>query len=479
LLDATRMSAEPATSPDVGHVGAAPSSDRPPTSLPGQAGPATRVSFVTLGCRLNQADTHQLQALLEARGYRTVSNAEQADVVVVNTCAVTARAELSDRQAIRRAARLRPEARIVVTGCWAQTDPDAVAALARVDLVIGNSDKARLPELLAATAAGQPRPRVEVTCVAGGPLTAVAPRPHPHGRARAFLKVQDGCQHRCAFCIVPRARGGSRSLEPAVVEAQVRGLVEVGHPEIVLTGVDLGHYGADLRPRTSLAALLVRLTAVPGLRWLRLSSLLPAYFTEELLDVVTTSPVIAPHLHLPLQSGSDRVLRSMRRPYTAGMYRRVVERLAAAIPRLGLGADLLVGFPGETAGDFAATLALVEALPFSYLHVFPFSARAGTEAARLAGRVPASTVTARARALRELGAVRGRRFREAMIGRLEEALVLETRDRVSGRLVGLTGNFVEVAFAGPDRLRGGLARVRLTAVGERTALGVLEDAQAA
>jgi threonylcarbamoyladenosine tRNA methylthiotransferase MtaB len=440
---------------------------------------ATTVSFVTLGCRLNQADTHQLQALLEARGYRTVSSAQQADVVVVNTCAVTARAELSGRQAIRRAARLRPEARIVVTGCWAQTDPSAVAALPGVDLVVGNPEKSRLPDLLAATAPGQPRSRVEVTSVPGGPLVAVAPRPHPNGRARALVKVQDGCQHRCAFCIVPRARGRSRSLDPAVVEAQVRGLVEGGHPEIVLTGVDLGHYGADLRPRTSLAGLLARLTAVPGLRWLRLSSLLPAYFTEELLDVVTTSPVIAPHLHLPLQSGSDRVLRLMRRPYTAAMYRRVVERLVAAIPRLGLGADVLVGFPGETAADFAATRALVEALPFSYLHVFPFSARAQTEAARLPDRLDASTVSARARLLRELAATRARHFREAMVGRLEEALVLETRDRVSGRLVGLTGNFVEVAFAGPDRLRGRLARVRLTAAGESTALGVLEDAQAA
>jgi threonylcarbamoyladenosine tRNA methylthiotransferase MtaB len=440
---------------------------------------ATTVSFVTLGCRLNQADTHQLQALLEDRGYRTVSGSQQADVVVVNTCAVTVRAELSDRQAIRRAARLSPDARIVVTGCWAQTNPLAVAALAGVDLVVGNPDKPRLPDLLAETVAGQPRPRVEVTSVAGGRLTAVTPRPHPNGRARALVKVQDGCQHRCAFCIVPRARGTSRSLEPAVIEEQVRGLVEGGHPEIVLTGVDLGHYGADLRPRSSLTALLTRLAAVPGLRWLRLSSLLPAYFTEDLLDVVTTSPVIAPHLHVPLQSGSDRVLRLMRRPYTTAMYRRVVERLAASIPRLGLGADVLVGFPGETAADFGATTALVEALPFTYLHVFPFSARAQTEAARLADRVDGPTVSARARALRELAAARARRFREALVGRVEEALVLETRDRASGRLVGLTGNFVEVAFAGPDRLRGRLARVRLTAAGERTALGVLEDTQAA
>jgi threonylcarbamoyladenosine tRNA methylthiotransferase MtaB len=438
------------------------------------------VAFVTLGCRLNQADTHQLQALMEEGGYRTVSLPQAADVVVINTCAVTARAELSDRQAIRRAARVNPGARIVVTGCWAQTSPAAVAALGGVDLVVGNADKPRLPELLAGSVVGQgSAARVEVADVGGARLQLVAPRPHLNGRARALVKIQDGCQHRCAFCIVPRARGDSRSLGPALVEEQVRRLVEAGHPEIVLTGVDLGHYGADLQPRSSLAALLARLVAVPGLRWLRLSSMLPAYFTEDVLELVTASPVIAPHLHVPLQSGSDRVLRLMRRPYTAAMYRRIVERLAAAIPRLGLGADVLVGFPGETDADFAATRALVEALPFSYLHVFPYSTRPETEAARLPRRVDARTVGARARALREVGAAHARRFREAMVGRTEDTLVLESRDRTAGHLVGLTANFVEVTFAGPDRLQRRLARVRFTAAGERTAHGVLEDGQAA
>jgi threonylcarbamoyladenosine tRNA methylthiotransferase MtaB len=439
---------------------------------------STTVSFVTLGCRLNQADTHELQAALEARGFRTVPPEAEADVVVINTCAVTARAELSDRQAIRRVGRTRPGARVVVTGCWAQTSPERVAALDGVDLVVGNADKARLPDLLATPPAG-PAPRVEVADLAGARLQPVAPRARADGRARALVKVQDGCQHRCAFCIVPLARGDSRSLPPDAVEDQVRSLVEAGHPEIVLTGVDLGHYGADLRPRSSLAALLGRLAGVAGLRWLRLSSLLPAYFTEEMLQAVTTSPVIAPHLHVPLQSGSDRVLRRMRRPYTVAMYRRVVERLAAAIPRLGLGADVIVGFPGETTADFAATRALVEALPFSYLHVFPYSARPGTEAAGLPGRVDASTVSVRARVLREVAAAQGRWFRQALVGRTEEVLVLDTRDRRTGELVGLTGNFVEVTFAGPDHLQRRLARVRLMAAGERTAHGALEEIAAA
>jgi threonylcarbamoyladenosine tRNA methylthiotransferase MtaB len=429
------------------------------------------VAFTTLGCRLNQADTQALQTLLETRGFRTVPLEARPDVVVVNTCTVTARAELSDKRAIRRAARA--GGRVVVTGCWAQTSPADVAALGGVDLVVGNADKARLPDLLAdLTRAGAPR--VEVSDIAGARLEPVAPR--TGGRARAFLKVQDGCQHRCAFCVVPLARGRSRSLDPARVEEHVRALVAAGHPEVVLTGVDLGHYGADLLPRTGLAVLLARLVTIEGLRWLRLSSMLPAYFTDDVLEIVTASPAIAPHLHVPLQSGSDRVLRAMRRPYTAAMYRGLVERLADAIPRLGLGADVIAGFPGETEDDFAETSALVEALPFSYLHVFPYSARRGTEAAGRPGRVPAGTAAARAGRLRAIAAVKNRRFRESMLGRVEDVLVLEERDRATGDLVGLTGNYMEVTFRGPDALRRGIARVRVTAVETAATRGRLEAA---
>jgi len=437
------------------------------------------VSFATLGCRLNQVDTRDIQASLEARGFRTVDFAEPADVVVVNTCTVTARAELSDRQTIRRAARVSPQATLVVTGCWAQTSPGEVAGLAGVDLVVGNGDKHRLAELLDRALAeqasvaerGSVAARVHVTDIARTRTVAVAPTGRLHGRSRAFVKVQDGCQHRCAFCIVPRARGASRSLDQKVVLDQARALVEDGHPELVLTGIDLGHYGADLVPRTTLAALVQLLTEIPGLRWVRLSSLLPAYFTPELSEVVTTSPLVAPHFHIPLQSGSDRILRAMRRPYTTKMYRALVERLIAARPRLGLGADVIAGFPGETDDDFAATVACVRELPFSYLHVFPYSARQGTEAAQLAGRLDSRTVTGRSRILREIGRAKSGEFRRGMIGGVEEVLVLETLDRGTGRLVGLTGNYVEVVFAGPPSLMRTLATVRVTAVQGDRSLG--------
>jgi threonylcarbamoyladenosine tRNA methylthiotransferase MtaB len=438
---------------------------------------APTVAFTTLGCRLNQADTQELQGALEARGFRTLASPEGADVVIVNTCTVTSRADCSDRQAIRRASRVNPAARIVVTGCWAQTSPGAAAGVPGVDLVVGNGDKHRLPDLVtrlldAPRRAGD-TPEVHVhEPAAPGSLPAAPPGRVP-GRSRALLKVQDGCQHRCAFCVVPLARGASRSRPPAAVLEQARGLVAEGRPELVVTGVDLGHYGADLVPRTTLAALLGALTAVPGLSWIRMSSLLPAYFTADLLDVVTTSPRIAPHLHVPLQSGSDRVLRRMRRPYTVGMYRRTVDRLQSAIPRLGLGADVIVGFPGETDADFEETMALVEALPLTYLHVFPYSGRTGTEAGRLDGQLPAPVVTDRGRRLRALGRAKNLTFRRGLVGRAEDALVLETRDRASGRLVGLTGNYVEVQFEGPERLRGTMTRLRLTAATPAATVGEL------
>ena len=439
-----------------------------------------RVALATLGCRLNQVDTQQIQAGLEARGFEAVSLEAPADVVIVNTCTVTARAELSDRQAIRRARRANPAARLVVTGCWAQTSPEDVARVGGVDLVVGNADKHRLPELVEALlSGGAAPPRLSVADLAEARLATVDLPSRASGRSRAFVKVQDGCQHRCAFCIVPFARGASRSLPPSAALDAVRRLVGLGHLEVVLTGIDLGHYGADLVPRASLAGLVRALGAIDGLRWLRLSSLLPAYVSGELLDALSSSTAVAPHFHLPLQSGSDRVLRAMRRPYTVAMYRRVVDKLGAAFPRLGLGADLLVGFPGETEEDFAATMALVEALPFTYLHVFPYSARRGTDAAGRAGRLDAATLTRRAASLRALGEAKAAAFRRSLGGRVEDVLVLERRARATGELVGLTGHYAEVRFAGPDALMRRLARVTITEAGGPALRGRLEEDRAA
>jgi threonylcarbamoyladenosine tRNA methylthiotransferase MtaB len=437
--------------------------------------PPVTVALSTLGCRLNQVESQEMGALLERHGFRVVESGEAAQVHVVNTCTVTGRADFSDRQLIRRVRRENAHGFLVVTGCFAQTDPAAVAAIPGVDLVVGNQEKYRLPELLGSLVKRGSGPTIAVGDIGAARHVPVAPFARVSGRSRAFVKIQDGCQHRCAFCIVPAARGGSRSQEPKVVLDQVGALAGAGYLDITLTGVDIGHYGWDLYPRTSLAALVRSLAEVTALRWLRLSSVLPSYFTPELIDAVTTLPVVAPHLHLPLQSGSDRVLRLMRRPYHTRMYRDLVDRLAAAIPRLGLGADLIVGHPGETDDDFEATIRFVDSLPFSYLHVFSYSDRKGTEAARRPDHVTPAVIREHGRRLRRLGSEKNEAFRRGLIGARREALVLEERDRETGLLSGLTSNYVEVLFAGPDGLGRRIVPLHIAEVrGDRT-YGRLEE----
>jgi threonylcarbamoyladenosine tRNA methylthiotransferase MtaB len=323
-----------------------------------------------------------------------------------------------------------------------------------VDLVVGTQERYGLPALLEPLRK-RARPEVRVGDIrqaVGVPFASVA---HFSGRSRAFVKIQDGCQHRCAFCVVPLARGASRSQEPWVIVDQVWQLVEAGYGEVVLTGVDIGHYGWNLVPRTTLTALLRQVLDVRGLRRLRLSSILPRYFTEELTELIgafqSGSPRICPHLHIPLQSGSDRILRLMRRPYNARIYRSLVERLAGAISDLGLGTDVIVGFPGETDANFEETRALVGSLPFSYLHVFSYSHRKGTEGGRLPDHVPSRIVSARSGALRRLSRSANLAFRRRLSGRAQEVLVLGRRDKPSGLLAGLTGNYVRVLFDGPDQ----------------------------
>ncbi len=436
------------------------------------------VAFATLGCKLNQVETQEIRGLLEGQGYRAVPFEEPAQVYVINTCTVTGKADFSDRQMIRRAIARNPHALVVVTGCYAQTNPQAIARIPGVDLIVGNQEKYQLVELLGSLKK-RVKPVVRVGDISHAHSVPAAPFTKFSGRSRAFVKVQDGCQHRCAFCIVPYARGPSRSQNPGRVVDQIQQLVGSGYREVVLTGVDMGHYGRDLVPRTSLAALLRQILAdVRGLSRLRLSSILPAYFTPELIEVISGSPVILPHLHSPLQSGSDRVLRLMRRPYNTGRYTQLLERLSRAIPDLGLGTDLIVGFPGESEADFARTRALVEALPFSYLHVFSYSDRPGTEATRFPDHVPVKVIDTRSRELRSLGEAKRLEFRRRFMARTLELLVLETRDKATGCLAGLSRSYVEVLFDGPDTLMGELAHVTVTDVQPGRTFGRLEPTHA-
>jgi threonylcarbamoyladenosine tRNA methylthiotransferase MtaB len=412
-------------------------------------------SIENFGCRATEADAAALRHGLLTNGLTLVDAHRSADLVVLNTCTVTAAADSQTRDAIRKIHRANPAARIIVTGCYAQRAPEEIAALEGVTCVIGNSHQTEIPEvareLIALSSAGiafaaraaetnfVPVALLDADqmSLARGPakiLTGdifaqtsvqLAPATVVDGdRTRPILKIQDGCNNRCAYCVIPFVRGRSRSLPPAVVIAEVRKLVTSGAREIVLSGINLGAYGRDLSPRASLSNVVHRILEETPLEQLRLSSIEPQDVTEELMSLVASSDRLAPHFHVPLQSGSDSILRAMHRWYRAGHYAERVKRIRQIVPGAAIGADVIVGFPGETEEDFQATVELIEHLPFTYLHVFSFSARPGTAGASLAAPVSASIIRERARTLRALAHRKSSEFRASQDGRVLRALTL-------------------------------------------------------
>ena len=378
-----------------------------------------KFAVVTFGCRVNQADSFAIERGLRAGGGLRVP-VEAADVVVVNSCSVTASADQGTRQAIRRIARTNAAARIVATGCYASRAVEEVAALPGVVAVVANVEKEGLAERILDS--------VEPTTAerfGGGDGACGAPiRPGERGRTAYALRVQTGCDEVCAYCIIPSTRGRGRSKLLPEVLGEVEEALAVGYQELQLTGVHLGSYGRDLTPPSSLVALLRALAAHPGDFLVRMSSLEPMDCTAEVVDLVTTSPRFAPHFHLPLQHASDAVLARMRRPYTAAAYRSVVTSLRERLPHAAMGSDVVVGFPGETDAEAAATLDFLERSPLTYLHVFPYSDRPGTEASAMSGKVQGRRIRERARAVREAGAVLTERFRAAQVGTVRPGLTL-------------------------------------------------------
>ncbi|GAB4252638.1 MAG: tRNA (N(6)-L-threonylcarbamoyladenosine(37)-C(2))-methylthiotransferase MtaB [Thermoleophilia bacterium] len=429
-----------------------PRTDSAATALPPAAAPT--VAFRTLGCKLNQCETAQMEEVLTAHGYRTVPWESPAVVRVLNTCTVTGKTDRACRHEIRRAKRRDPGARLVVTGCYAQVAPEKVAAIPGVELVLGNIDKLNvarhIDDLLARTAGAEPAGR----SAAPRPVTLVTPFAsaaafqgdfitHFSGYTRAFLKVQNGCDSHCSYCVIPAARGPSRSMARAQVLAQVRLLAERGYREIVITGIHLGAWGRDTGEGT-LADLLHALAKEGAAARYRLSSTEPREIDNRVLAVMRAAgPRFADHFHVPLQSGADTVLRRMNRPYDAAGYAERVQAIRAAFPEAAIGADVIVGFPGETEEEFEQTRRLVADLPLTYLHVFSYSDRPGTRASTLPGKVPPEIAQARSESLRALGAEKNAAFQERFAGRELTALLLhQTAD--DGRRVGLTGNYIEV-----------------------------------
>ncbi len=374
------------------------------------------------------------------RAMRESDNPADAGLILVNTCTVTRRSDQQARQAIRRLHRENPEARIVVTGCYAERAPETLAALPGVSLVVGNAEKERLPEILDTL-----KPW-DSGRILRGPLGADRECLFPSegntgGKTRPLVKIQDGCDAYCAYCIVPYVRGPGRSARPGSVLAEIRSLAEAGFQEVVLTGVHLGAYGMKLRDHPRLINLLRRIAEVPGLGRVRLSSIEPMHFDPDLVGLVARHAVFARHFHIPLQSGSDRVLRLMRRPYRAAKFRELLERIHDTLPDAGIGTDVMVGFPGETDADFADTCRLLEDSPLSYLHVFPFSPREGTVAFAMPGRIPFPEVKRRLHALLEISREKSLAFRKRFLGKVLPAITLSREENLGSSLV-LTGNYI-------------------------------------
>jgi threonylcarbamoyladenosine tRNA methylthiotransferase MtaB len=420
-----------------------------------------KVYLTSLGCRLNQNELETMARQFTAAGHAVISDAAQADVCVLNTCAVTAGAERKSRHRVRTLARANPEALIAVVGCYATLAPKRCADLPGVQWVVPNVDKDRTVEIVGKGEAN--RVKDADTSV----LSLDLPRPYC-GRTRAFVKVQDGCDNHCTYCIVRLLRGASRSRPLADVVAEVQALVEEGCQEAVLTGVNLGAYGHDLGQPGGLRGLIEALLADTDLPRLRLSSLEPWDVDEGLLQLWEDARLCR-QLHLPLQAGCDETLRHMGRHITTAALARLVEAVRAAVPDVAVTTDVIVGFPGEGEAAFRASYDFVAVMAFARLHVFRYSRRPGTPAARLPGQVGREASRERARAMRELGDGQARRFRRRFVGR--EMVVLWERRRRDGLWAGLTDNYVQVVTQTEDDLHNRLTGARLVAVHDGCLLG--------
>ena len=434
------------------------------------------------GCRATQADGAAIERQFLDRGMARAGSSGDAEIVVLNTCTVTASADQDVRSAIRRIHRQNPGTKILVTGCYAQRAPEELSALPGVNLVVGNSHKHAVAYYavclpggggfvpLAQLGAEQERNIVVGDIFAHTELLAapVFEGEDAAEKTRPNLKVQDGCNNRCSFCIIPFVRGRSRSLPLDHVVREANDLVARGYREIVLSGINLGRWGRDLTPRTDFTAMLRAVLQHTEIEKLRISSVEPMDWTNEMIELVATSPRIAKHAHVPLQSGSDRVLRRMHRKYRPWHYADRIERIRQAMPDAAIGADVMVGFPGETEEEFEQTRALIERLPLTYLHVFTYSSRPGTPAADMPGQVALQVARERNRVLREMAAAKKRDFMQSFVGRDLEALTLtHARD---GYTEALTDNYLKLLVEGSIPANE-ILRVRIDGVSPEALVG--------
>jgi threonylcarbamoyladenosine tRNA methylthiotransferase MtaB len=395
-----------------------------------------------LGCKLNYAETSTMKRMFAKAGCQLVDFSQPAEIYVVNTCSVTARAERKCREAVKKARKVSPSSRVALVGCYAELRPGQLKALEGVDYVLGINDKDRVVDILTETARGKSPSKP-----GGG--KGFFPAWSAGGRTRSFLKVQDGCDYKCAYCTIPLARGRSRNAPVSQIVEQARLIAASGVQEIVLTGVNTGHFGQSTGE--SFIDLLQALEQVEGVGRYRISSIEPDLCTDELIGLVAGSGKFAPHFHLPLQSGSASTLKAMGRRYSTALFHGRVERIRAGIPWAGIGTDLIAAFPGETEADFADTLAFARAVDVNFMHVFTFSPRPGTRAATMPGHVPSEVAAYRSHALKELASEKEQGFYRRCAG--QDEMLLPEKDLGNGWLEGFTGNYIRARIkAGPKDL---------------------------
>ena len=427
------------------------------------------VAFHTLGCKLNTYDTEWHREQFEREGYDVVPFGDPADVTVVNTCTVTGQGDAQSRQMLRRAHRASPEGLVVATGCYAQMDPDTIAEMPEVDLVVGTAEKTQLLDLINDTCS------LGRTFVTRSRSTEFQDMDIMNfgGRSRAFVKVQEGCNEFCSFCVIPFARGRSRSRTVESTVSQVERLVQSGYQEVVLTGVHIGDYGMDLDVR--FVDLLEAVERVKGLKRFRVSSIEATFLTPEVIDFLASTPKFCRHLHVPLQSGDDSILSAMRRPYRSAFYADLLDRLADRIPGIGIGADVMVGFPGESEAAFRNTVGLVESSPLVFLHVFPYSPRGNTPAAKLSDNVGPAVRKQRGAELRELAKSKTEVFQRQFLGQPLDVLFEGRREAQTGLLQGVTDNYIRVFSPGPDAAKDTVLPVTLSHIEAERVIGEISQ----
>jgi threonylcarbamoyladenosine tRNA methylthiotransferase MtaB len=419
----------------------------------------SRVAFYTLGCKLNFSETSTIGTQFVKRGFQVVDFKDEADVYVINTCSVTDSADKECRQIVRRALRLNPNAFIAVTGCYAQLKPEEIASIDGVDVVLGSNEKFKLFDYI------NDFTKRELSCIHVSPTDELneingAFSSDATGRTRAFLKIQDGCDYTCSYCTIPLARGKSRSLKPEEVLENFKALLDEGYKEIIITGVNVGDYGKAFN--MDFYSLLLKMVEVPGDFRLRISSIEPNLLTDEILELTLNNKKMCRHFHIPLQSGSPKVLRLMQRRYKQENYRKLINRVIEKIPDAGIGVDVIVGFPGETEDDFMDTYNFLKELPVSYLHVFTYSERPNTKAINFEGVVNHTERKRRNNMLRILSEKKRNEFYRKMAG--NELEILFEHENHDGHMKGFASNYVRVQHEYDGSLVNVFSHVRIESV---------------